>query len=128
MTPGWDERTRIAALDDVHELAKMVAADVRQNIRRGGLISSGALLKSVRVRRRVSSSVVEIGTDHWQYIEYGTKAHTLIAAPGQVFTFVKANGERVFTTRIRVPARRAHAVLRRALFKYRRARGVTFSG
>ena len=125
MVPGYEVRALLAAAGPIHNVAQDVANDIRGNIRSGGHIESGSLLRSVRVRRRVNgSSYVSIGTDHWQHLEYGTAPHVMIAPPGHVFTFVKKNGERVFTTRINHPGNRPYRIVRRAFYKKRRLRGA----
>jgi hypothetical protein len=121
MVPGYELRAKLAAAGPVHNVAQDVADDVRGNIRSAGLVETGAFLRSVRVRRRANGdSYVSIGTDHWAHLEYGTAPHVMIAPPGHVFTFVKPNGERVFTTRISHPGNRAYRVVRRAFYKKRR--------
>ena len=120
--PGYETRVKVAVADNVFNVAQDIASDVRGNIRGDGLIQTGALLESVGARRHGTDASVKIGTDHWEQLEYGTAPHTMIAKPGQVFTFVKANGERVFTTKIRHPGNRAYRIVRRAVYKKRRLR------
>jgi hypothetical protein len=123
MVPGYELRAKLAAAGPVHNVAQDIADDVRGNIRSDGLVKTGALLRSVRVRRRANGdSYISIGTDHWWFVEYGTAPHVMIAPPGHVFTFVKPNGERVFTTRINHPGNRAYRIVRRAVYKKRRMR------
>jgi len=123
MVPGYELRAKLAAAGPIHNVAQDIADDIRSNIRSAGLVKTGALLRSVRVRKRANGdSRVSIGTDHWWFPEYGTAPHVMIAPPGHVFTFVKPNGERVFTTRINHPGNRAYRVVRRAVYKKRRMR------
>jgi hypothetical protein len=120
MTPGYELKVKAASADEIHNVAKDIAADIRGNIRAANLVETGALLRSVRARRQGNGdSRVSIGTDHWAHLEYGTAPHAIIAAPGQVFTFVKKNGERVFTTKISHPGNRAYRIVRRAFYKKR---------
>jgi hypothetical protein len=120
MTPGYEIKVQAATADEIHNLAKDIASDIRSNIRADNLIDTGALLGSVRVRKQSNGdSRVSIGTDHWAEIEYGTAPHVIVAPPGHVFTFVKKNGERVFTTRINHPGTRAYRIVRRAFYKKR---------
>jgi hypothetical protein len=124
MTPGYELRAKLAAAGPVHNVAQDIADDIRGNIRAGGHVVTMALLRSVRARRRSNGdSYVSIGTDHWTHIEYGTAPHVIIAPPGQVLTFVKPNGERVFTTKINHPGNRPYRVVRRAVYKKRGLRG-----
>lgn len=120
MVPGFELKMELAAAAETHEIASEVADDIRNNIRRDGLVHTRALVRSVRVRRRDHNTWrVGIGTDHWAHLEYGTGPRELIAGPGEVFRFVKENGEIVFTKRIRHPGNRAYRMVQRALFKKR---------
>lgn len=123
MAPGYATKVRNASANHVHKLARAIAADIRKNIRAGKHVITRALVRSVRVRRRKFDTQVYIGTDHWWYIEYGTHPRVMIAGPGEVFRFVKPNGEIVFTKRIRHPGNRAYRVVRRAVFKRRTLHG-----
>jgi hypothetical protein len=124
MNPLYGVLVENASADEVHAIARDIGRDIRGNIRTGGHVQTRALVRSVRVRRLANRrSRIRIGTDHWWHIEYGTGPRTLVAGPGQVFRFVKANGEVVFTKRIRHPGNRAYMVIRRAVFKYRRHHG-----
>jgi hypothetical protein len=124
MNPAYGVLVENASADEVHAIARDIGRDIRSNIRSGRHVETGALVRSVRVRRLANRrSRIYIGTDHWWYIEYGTGPHVLVAEPGQVFRFVKANGEVVFTKRIRHPGNPAYMVVRRAVFKYRRHHG-----
>lgn len=123
MTPGYELKAKLAAAGPISRVAEDIADDVRNNIRADNLIATGAFLRSVRVRRRANGdSYISVGTDHWVHLEYGTAPHVIVAPPGQVFTFVKKNGERVFTTRINHPGNRPYRVVRRAVYKKRRMR------
>jgi len=125
-TPGWELKVMLAASDVTEGVAQAIADDIRGNIRTGGHVETGALLRSVRKRSTGGGSArVSIGTDHWQHIEYGTEAHEIIAPPGRVLVFTKESGEVVFTTRIRHPGNEPYMIVRRALYK---KRGLTRHG
>lgn len=122
MSPGWEDRLQNETMDTKRELARDVAADIRQNIRAGRHVQTGALVRSVRIRRAGFSYHVFIGTDHWWTVEYGSPPHEIRAPAGHVLRFVKPNGEIVYTMRIRHPGNPAYRVVRRAVFKKRSVR------
>lgn len=50
-----------------------VAEDIAEDIRRNASVDSGELVRSVR---RVGTTIT-IGTDHWHFVEYGTRPHII---------------------------------------------------
>jgi hypothetical protein len=73
---------------------------------------SGALIRSVYVRKYVGRGRVYIGTDHWRFIEYGTKAHIIKPRYRKALYW---DGALHPVRRVRHPGTRAYAPMRRAL-------------
>lgn len=107
------------ALDMAHEGSKEIAADIRKNIRSGGHVETGAMLRSVRVRKFAKSSRVYIGTDHWYYIEYGVEPHTIRARNKKVMRNPKTGI--FYGKRVDHPGHRAYRPVRRAFYQKRPA-------
>jgi len=101
--------------DMAHEAAKLIAADIRSNINN----DTGAMSRSVRVRKLKSSSGVYIGTDHWYYNEYGVEPHWIQAnAPKRVMRSKKG---RWLGRGVMHPGHQAYMPIRRAFFQKRPA-------
>lgn len=114
-TPGWEKRILAEADRMVGRVARRVATRAVSNIVRGGHVKTGALLGSVHTRRfRVAWYRVYIGTDHWPYIEYGTRPHIITPRGRGPLVFQGRRGI-VVTRFVRHPGNREYAVMRRAL-------------
>lgn len=117
MAPGWEEKIEVATLPFLLGAASDIADDVRNNLRQAGNVKTGALLRSVRSRR----TQVIVGTDHWAFIEFGTKPHAI--SPGQKGVLAnRAEGFGPVFHTVRHPGNRAYAPIRRAAYKKRRLR------
>ena len=114
--PGLEKMDR-AALEMAHEGSKEIAADIRSNIRNGGHVESGNLLRSVHVRKFNKSSRVFIGTDHWAYIEYGVPPHIIRVRNARVMRNPKTRI--VYGKRVDHPGHKAYRPVRRAFYQKR---------
>lgn len=94
MTPGFAKRIEREARPTIHRLAREVAENVKRTVN----VKTGRLKRSVKVR----GNKVFIGTDHWHYIEYGTRPH-IIEVKGRL---------------IHHPGHRAYAPMRRAVIGF----------
>ncbi len=103
------------ALDMAHEGSKEIASDIRDNLRPH--IDTGALYRSVRVRKLAKSSRVYIGTDHWPFIEYGTEPHIIRVKFARVLRNPRSG--QIFGTKVNHPGHRAYRPIRRAFYKKR---------
>lgn len=119
MAPGWESKVKAAAQRPLRNVANDIADDTRGNIRGSGNVVTGAYLRSVKVRPTYNGWRVWVGTDHWHFIEYGTKPHLIRARSGGVL----ASNTRVFGSVVRHPGTRAYANVRRAAHKKRSLRG-----
>lgn len=75
MSNGWEQRIKIEGTPSLHRVVDAVERVVRANVSRH--VNTGELLGSVRSVKTVNGGSVWIGTDHWQYIEYGTSPHVI---------------------------------------------------
>jgi hypothetical protein len=114
--PGMRRIDRLA-LDMAHEGSKEIAADIRKNIRSGGHVVTGALVRSVYVRKLAKSSRVYIGTDHWYFIEYGVEAHVITVKYKRVLSR-NVRGT-VYGKKADHPGHRAFRPVRRAFYQKR---------
>jgi hypothetical protein len=112
MAPGWRHKIEVAALPYLMGAADDIADDIRANLRAAGNYDTGMLYRSVSNKR----TRVSIGTDHWQYIEFGTHPHIIRATRKKAL----ANEFQVFGKVVRHPGNRAYAPIRRATYKKRR--------
>lgn len=69
MTAGYAQRIEREARPTINRIAKEVAEIVKANVP----VKTGKLKRSVRAK----GNRVYIGTDHWHYIEYGTRPHVI---------------------------------------------------
>ena len=115
MVPGWEQKVLRAADPLIRAHAFRVKAGVMGNIAAGGHVRTGALLRSVRdTREGLAHHRVWIGTDHWHYIEYGTRPHTITPRGPWPLVFQGRRGL-VVTHLVNHPGNREYAVVRRAL-------------
>lgn len=112
MAPGWRAKARAATLRFQEHIAEEVRHDVRRNIAADGLIDTGALYNSVR-REGIR---VYIGTDHWHFIEYGTRPHVITPSTKQALWWPGAAHPVKWVLH---PGNREYAPMRRALFTKR---------
>jgi hypothetical protein len=115
MVPGWDRKVMRAAEPKIALLALRVEANAMGNIVGGGHVVTGALVGSVRTTREgLAHYRVWIGTDHWHYIEYGTRSHIIRPRGPYRLRFVQ-HGQLRYAWSVRHPGNREYAVMRRAL-------------
>ena len=68
--PGWELRALAASSSTVDEVTEAIAEDMR----RYAPVDTGALRDSIEAEPAVEGSGrVRVGTDHWQFPEYGTR-------------------------------------------------------
>lgn len=58
-----------------YEACKEIADDIRSILRPHR--RTGEMARSVRARKTKGGGRVYVGTDHWQYVEYGTEMHLI---------------------------------------------------
>jgi hypothetical protein len=75
MVPGWEEKIKLEARPKIHDLVDKVEAAARRNLIRH--VVSGELISTLRSTKELDGGKVWIGTNHWHYIEYGTKRHVI---------------------------------------------------
>lgn len=111
--PGLRHMENMTA-DMAHEAAKLTAADIRANINN----DTGAMSRSVRVRKLKRSSRVYIGTDHWYYNEYGVEPHLIKVRYKRAL--VTKTG-RFLGKQVNHPGHKAYMPIRRAFYQKRSA-------
>jgi hypothetical protein len=116
MAPGWEKKVEVAVRPYLNGAASDIADDIRGNILGARNYRTGRLYRSVRSRR----NTVQVGTDHWHFIEFGTKPH-IIAVKRKKVLANRATGQ-VFGKLVKHPGTRAYAPIRRAVYKKRRLR------
>lgn len=109
----WDNVDR-AITPSTHRVVDEVERAARFNLARHN--RTGALLGSLRTRKRIAGGAVSIGTDHWRFIEYGARAHEIMPARRRALFWPGASHP---VRRVRHPGNDEYAPMRRAL----RARG-----
>lgn len=116
MAPGWREEIDVRGIPFLNRVAKEIAKDARGNILEASNVRTGDLYKSVHV---VGKNIM-IGTDHWEFIEFGTTRHIINPNRGRALY----SAERHFGPARRVdhPGNRAYAPMRRAAYKRRTLR------
>lgn len=116
MAPGWEQKVETAVKPYLAGAADDIADDIRSNLLSAGNYRSGALYRSVRSHR----NKVKVGTDHWRFIEFGTRPHLIVAKKRKVLAN-RATGQ-FFGKAVKHPGTRAYAPIRRATNKKRRLR------
>ncbi len=114
MAPGWEERVKIEGTPRMHGVVDEVERACRKNLAHH--VHSGELLASLRSTKTVNGGRVWIGTDHWQYVEYGTRPHVINPRVKQALWWVGAPHP---VRRVRHPGTREYAPMRRALASVR---------
>jgi hypothetical protein len=112
MVPGWQAKVRPHLLRFQRKIAGDVLDDVRANIVADGLVDTGAMLASVRQE----GTRVYVGTDHWHFLEYGTRAHPIYPNTKQALWWPDLAHP---VARVNHPGNREYAFMRRALYKKR---------
>lgn len=70
MAPGWELKALAASSDTVD----LVTEEIAEDMRRYAPVDTGALRDSIDVVPAVvGHGRVKVGTDHWQFPEYGTQ-------------------------------------------------------
>lgn len=110
MAPGWEQKIKIEGTPSLHRLVDAVEHVVRSNV--AETTNTGALLASVRSEKTINGGRVYIGTDHWPFIEYGTKPHIINPKVKQALWW---DGAPFPVRRVRHPGTREYAPMRRAL-------------
>lgn len=93
-----------------HHVVDAVARDAEDNLARH--VRSGSLLRSFRVRKRNLGGDLTVGTDHWQFIEYGTDPHEIVPERRRALDWPGADHP---VHRVRHPGTPEYAPMRRAL-------------
>lgn len=107
------------------EMAEGIAADVRRDL--ADHVETGELIASVRSEAIGKNGRVWIGTDHWQFIEFGTEPH-VIKSRGGIFAYALRNRAKNFYRYpgiVNHPGNAEFAPMRRALYRHRQAHGRT---
>jgi hypothetical protein len=116
MAPGWEEKVKVAVAPYLMGAANDIADDVRGNLIQARNYRTGALYRSVRSNR----NTVRVGTDHWRFVEFGTRRHLITVKRKKVLANRKTG--QVFGKKVNHPGNRAYAPIRRAVYKKRRLR------
>jgi HK97 gp10 family phage protein len=70
MAPGWEAKVRAAATPAVDSVTERMADDCRRYCP----VDTGELRDSIEALPAVDGfGQVRVGTDHWRYVEYGTR-------------------------------------------------------
>jgi hypothetical protein len=114
MAPGWEKKVLLAADPVIARVTARKMVEVKGNIVAGRHVVTGALLSSVRMSRAgLAHYRVWIGTDHWQYVEYGAAPHMIYPRGPWPLRFTI--GPRQITTwSVSHPGNPEYAVVRRA--------------
>lgn len=107
------------------EMAEAIADDVRQDLL--DHVETGELIASVGSDAVGRTGRVWIGTDHWQFVEYGTTPH-IIKAQGGIYAYALRNRAKDFYRYpgiVKHPGNAEYAPMRRALYKHRQRHGAS---
>ena len=115
MEPGWEERIKNATKPTIRQVTEEIGNDVREVLARH--VKTGALLRSLDVD--LEAGTVKIGTDHWEFLEYGTSPHTIRIRDRKVLAEFSVSGWHFLGKEVHHPGTRSLAPLRRALYKKR---------
>lgn len=110
LAPNVVDNVRAETLSSVHHIVDVLADTAHRNVAQYS--KSGALLASMRTVKNARGGRVFIGTDHWPYIEYGTKRHTIQPRYKKALWWPTAPYP---VTRVRHPGTPEYAPMRRAL-------------
>lgn len=114
MAPGWQIKVRAHVAPKTAKVTHQIAADVRRSI--ASAHGVGPLWRSVNPRTFGVNGRVSIGTDHWWFIEYGTRRHTIRPRIKKALWWETALHP---VARVNHPGTRSYGHMRRALFKKR---------
>jgi hypothetical protein len=112
MVPGWQKKLEAAVHPYQRGAASDIGADIRSNLRAGGHVDTGALMRSVDVR----GEQIRVGTDHWRIIEEGSRPHIISTRKRSL----RSAAGRFFGKRVRHPGTKAYHPIKRAVIKKRR--------
>jgi hypothetical protein len=110
MSPGWVEKIKKEGTPALHQMVNQVERAAGNNLR--SHIQSGALISSLHSTKNINGGKVWIGTDHWHYIEYGTKRHVIRPRHKKALWWVGAEHP---YAKVRHPGTHAYAPMMRAL-------------
>jgi hypothetical protein len=105
------------------EMVEAIAADVRRDL--ADHVETGELIASVQSETVGQSGRVWIGTDHWQFVEYGTEPHVIMARGG-IYAYALRNRAKNFYRYpgiVHHPGNAEYAPMRRALYRHRGRHG-----
>ena len=105
MAPGWQSRVSAEAEPTLVKVARSVMHRAERNMSRH--VRTGALLRSLNQ----AGTRVIVGTDHWPYVEYGTRPHTIRVSKKKVLS----DGVTVYGRVVRHPGNREFQPMRNAL-------------
>jgi hypothetical protein len=111
---AWGRVDR-AVTPSVHEVGRDVHNNARRNLSRH--VRTGRLIASHRFVADATSASSYIGTDHWRFIEYGTRAHEIRPRARRALAWSGGNHP---VRRVRHPGTREYAPMRRALIERKR--------
>jgi hypothetical protein len=112
MVPGWQAKVRGHLLRFQRRIAGDVLQDVVANIVADGLIDTGDMLGSVRQE----GTRVYVGTDHWHFLEYGTRPHSIYPNVKRALWWEDLAHP---VGHVNHPGNREYAFMRRAIHKKR---------
>lgn len=96
----------------VGEAADVIAEEARVRAPK----NTGALVRSIKVKRRGTHWRVTVGTDHWRYIEYGTPPHRIRPARKKALYW---DGAKHPMGMVRHPGIQANPFMRNSLYQRR---------
>jgi len=115
MVPGWEERVDQASMPTIWHITEEVEDDAK----RYANVDTGEMKASIRHRKLRRSGQVWIGTDHWHFIEYGTRPHVITPNKKEALWW---EGAAHPVKRVNHPGTRAYRPMRRALYQRRTVR------
>ena len=101
---------RRAVAPRVHRITDDIHRNARRNMMRH--VRTGWLLATVRRVKTSTGGRIYVGTDHWKFIEYGTKRHEIRPKHKRALYWL---GAPYPVARVQHPGTRAYSPMRRAL-------------
>lgn len=110
MTPDWEFKVKIESSRSMHRVVDDVERAARHEVAQH--TRSGEMLSTVRSTKTQDGGQVWVGTDHWAYVEYGTKPHVITPTYRNALYW---EGARYPVHRVNHPGTHEYAPMRRAL-------------
>lgn len=114
MAPGWEQKIKIESSQAIHRIVREVEQAAHRNLLPH--TNTGELISSLRSTVSVGGGRVWIGTDHWHFLEYGTRPHIINPRTKQALWWTGALHP---VRRVRHPGTPERAPMRRALASVR---------